>query len=137
MSLRFLVVEGNVEGPRERHRATYGKTYAESYGAVLQSIEKRRDVSVEFRLRDGRIDVIEGHVKRRRRQRYAGFRVERGRQSRQDGQEENSQSSHRLSLYGGLVRAIYPTNGGPQGARRLVFAVGGAVSGSSGQWCLG
>lgn len=40
MSLRFLVVEGNVEGPRERHRATYGKTYAESYGAVLQSIEK-------------------------------------------------------------------------------------------------
>ena len=40
MSLRFLVVEGNVEGPRERHRDTFGKTYAESYGAVLQSIEK-------------------------------------------------------------------------------------------------
>lgn len=39
MSLRFLVVEGNVEFPRERHRQTYGKTYAESYGAVLQSIE--------------------------------------------------------------------------------------------------
>ena len=40
MSLRFLVVEGNVEGPRERHRDTFGKTYAESYGAVLQRIEK-------------------------------------------------------------------------------------------------
>jgi len=40
MSLRFLVVEGNVEGPRERHRDTFGKTYAESYGAVLQHIEK-------------------------------------------------------------------------------------------------
>jgi len=40
MSLRFLVIEGNTEGPRERHRATYGKTYAESYGAVLQGIEK-------------------------------------------------------------------------------------------------
>ena len=40
MSLRFLVVEGNVKGPRERHRETYGKTYAESYGAVLQGIEK-------------------------------------------------------------------------------------------------
>ncbi len=40
MSLRFLVVEGNVKGPRERHRDTYGKTYAQSYGAVLQTIEK-------------------------------------------------------------------------------------------------
>ncbi len=40
MPLRFLVVEGNTEGPRERHRATYGKTYAESYGAVLQGLEK-------------------------------------------------------------------------------------------------
>lgn len=40
MSLRFLVVEGNVEGPRERHRATFGKTVADSYGSVLQHIEK-------------------------------------------------------------------------------------------------
>lgn len=40
MSLRFLVIEGNVKGPRERHRETYGKTYAESYGTVLQGIEK-------------------------------------------------------------------------------------------------
>ena len=40
MSLRFLVVEGNVKGPRERHRETFSKTYAESYGSVLQQIEK-------------------------------------------------------------------------------------------------
>jgi GMP synthase (glutamine-hydrolysing) len=38
MALRFLVVEGNVRGDREEHRATYGLTPSESYAAVLQAI---------------------------------------------------------------------------------------------------
>ena len=39
MALRFLVVEGNPVGPRERHQATFGKTYSDSYGSVLQTID--------------------------------------------------------------------------------------------------
>jgi GMP synthase (glutamine-hydrolysing) len=35
LSLRFLVVEGNVRAIRDRHRASYGKDYGDSYGDVL------------------------------------------------------------------------------------------------------
>jgi len=36
--MRLLVVEGNVRPARERHKATYGLTPAESYAAVLKSL---------------------------------------------------------------------------------------------------
>ncbi len=49
----------------------------------------------------------------------------------------NGHRAHSEALYGESVRAIYPTNGGHQGARRLAFAVGGAVRGLSGQECFG
>ncbi len=53
MSLRFLVVEGNVKGPRERHRDTFGKTYSDSYGSVLQSIEPDSIYDVAFPADEG------------------------------------------------------------------------------------
>ena len=53
MSLRFLVVEGNVKGPRERHRETFGKTYSESYGSVLQSIEHDAIYDIAFPADEG------------------------------------------------------------------------------------
>ncbi len=37
--LRFLIVEGNTKAAREAHKAVYGETSAESYGAVVQAIE--------------------------------------------------------------------------------------------------
>jgi GMP synthase (glutamine-hydrolysing) len=39
MSLRFLVVEGNVRASREAHAVSYGLTPAESYASVLRGIE--------------------------------------------------------------------------------------------------
>ena len=53
MSLRFLVVEGNVKGPRERHRDTFGKTYSDSYGSGLQSIEPDSIYDVAFPADEG------------------------------------------------------------------------------------
>ena len=53
MALRFLVVEGNVKGPRERHRDTYGKTYSDSYGATLQGIEPDSIYDVAFPADEG------------------------------------------------------------------------------------
>lgn len=38
MAARILVVEGNVEAARERHRSTYGLTPSESYAAVLRTL---------------------------------------------------------------------------------------------------
>ena len=35
MSLKFLVVEGNIRATRERHKASYGRTPSESYAHVL------------------------------------------------------------------------------------------------------
>ncbi|MET0605576.1 MAG: type 1 glutamine amidotransferase [Beijerinckiaceae bacterium] len=37
--LRFLIVEGNARQAREAHKAVYGQTSAESYSAVVHSIE--------------------------------------------------------------------------------------------------
>ncbi len=53
MGLRFLVVEGNVRAPRERHRDTFGKTYSESYGSVLQSIEHDAIYDIAFPADEG------------------------------------------------------------------------------------
>ncbi len=38
MSLKFLVVEGNIRETRERHKQSYGQTPSESYASVLQSL---------------------------------------------------------------------------------------------------
>lgn len=53
MPLKFLVIEGNVKGPRERHRDTYGMTYSESYGAVLQTIEPDSIYDIAFPADEG------------------------------------------------------------------------------------
>jgi len=38
MSLRFLVVEGNIRATRERHKANFGQTPSESYAATLKTL---------------------------------------------------------------------------------------------------
>jgi len=53
MALRFLVVEGNPVGPRERHQATFGKTYSDSYGSVLQTIDPTSIYDVVFPADEG------------------------------------------------------------------------------------
>jgi GMP synthase (glutamine-hydrolysing) len=53
MSLRFLVVEGNVREVRERHQAHYGKMPSESYGAVLQSLEPQSIFDIAFPADEG------------------------------------------------------------------------------------
>jgi GMP synthase (glutamine-hydrolysing) len=53
MSLRFLVVEGNKREARERHRATFGLTPAESYSAVLRSLEPEAICDIALPADDG------------------------------------------------------------------------------------
>ncbi|GGK34879.1 glutamine amidotransferase-related protein [Salinarimonas ramus] len=41
MALRFLVVEGNVRADRETHRRDFGKTFGESYAALVEALAPR------------------------------------------------------------------------------------------------
>jgi GMP synthase (glutamine-hydrolysing) len=52
-SLRLLIVEGNVRAARERHRATYGLTPAESYAAVVKSLAQDAVCDIALPADDG------------------------------------------------------------------------------------
>jgi GMP synthase (glutamine-hydrolysing) len=51
--LRFLIVEGNARPAREAHRASFGMTSAESYGAALAAIEPGATTDIALPADDG------------------------------------------------------------------------------------
>ena len=53
MSLKFLVVEGNVLETRERHKAAYGRTPSESYAHVLTTLAPDAQCDVAFPADEG------------------------------------------------------------------------------------
>jgi GMP synthase (glutamine-hydrolysing) len=53
LSLRFLVVEGNVRAIRERHRESYGRDYGDSYGDVLVGLAPGSTFDVAYPADEG------------------------------------------------------------------------------------
>ncbi len=53
MSLKFLVVEGNIRATRERHKASYGYSPSESYARVLQSLAPDAHCDIAFPADEG------------------------------------------------------------------------------------